>query len=112
MTPAASRPVTELVAKAWLMPAASTTGVRPVYAGMVYVTVDPPGSRLLPGQVAAATVTTGGGGGDGGDGFVGGDGFGGEGFGSGGGKGGGGMISLAVLMHVDAHKAPAAVVVS
>jgi hypothetical protein len=109
VTPAASRPVTGLVANAWLMPAASTTGVRPVYDGMVYVTVDPPGSRLLPGQAAAATVTTGGGGGEGGVGLGGG---GGGGLGPGGGEGGGGKSSLAVLMQVEAHNAPAAVVVS
>jgi hypothetical protein len=91
--------VTEpLEAKARLMPAASTVGVKPEYAGMVYVTVEPPGSRLLDGQAAEATVTTGGGGGGNGD----------------GGRGGGeaaGARSRAVLMHGEAHKAPAGDVV-
>jgi hypothetical protein len=61
---------------------------------MVYVTVEPPASRLLDGQAAEATVTTGGGGG--GDGDGGGD-------GSGGGGEAAGARSRAVLMHVDAH---------
>jgi hypothetical protein len=101
--------VTEpLEAKARLMPAASTVGVKPEYAGMVYVTVEPPGSRLLDGQAAEATVTTGGGGGGNGDG--GGDGLGG-GDGSGGGGEAAGARSRAVLMHGEAHKAPAGDVV-
>jgi hypothetical protein len=58
---------------------------------MVYVTMEPPDSRLVLGQAATATVTTGGGGGDGSSG-------GGDGLGGGGDCGGG-----AVLMHVDAH---------
>ena len=75
---------------------------------MVYVTVEPPGIMLLLGQAVEATVTTGGGGGDG-DG--GGAGFGGGGSGRGGGGAGDGATSRAVLMHVDAHEAPVAVLV-
>lgn len=90
------------------MPAASTVGVKPVYAGMVYVTVEPPGSWLVDGQAAEATVTIGGGGGgegDGGDGGLGG------GSGDGGGGDAAGARSRAVLMHGEAHKAPAGLVV-